>query len=145
MVNVNMINKNMYKVFISCIKYIPTILAILKIISLIVHYLGFQSFGLTCIGGTSAIFLILMYLLSYIFKFCGIHRLSLHYVTILYLLTILDYYFGGGISAIATSRIYAILSGFFIISWIITWYKNRKNPKIDHIKQLCDRYVDCNC
>lgn len=143
MVNVNMINKNVYKVFISCIKYIPTILAILKIISLIVHCLGFHSFGLTCIGGTSAIFLILMYLLSYIFKFCGIHRLSLHYVTTLYLLTILDYYFGGGISAIVASRIYAILSGIFITSWIITWYKNRNNPKVDYIKQLCDTYCGC--
>jgi hypothetical protein len=42
-------------------------------------------------------------------------------------------------------RIYAIITGAFMTSWIIIWYKNRNNPKIDHIKQLCDSYSDCNC
>lgn len=143
MKNVDVINKQLYKVFLLIIKYIPNILAICKILGLILSYFGITSFCLTCFSGTSIVFLILLYLVSYIFKFCGIHRLSLHYVSTVYLLTILDYYFGANITAIVAYKIYAILSGLFIISWIITWYKNRNNPKVDHIKQLCDTYCGC--
>lgn len=79
------------------------------------------------------------------FKFCGTHRVSLHYTTLIYGLTLIDYYIGIPISAENLYRLYAIITGVFMTSWIIIWYKNRKNPKIDHIKQLCDSYSDCGC
>ena len=136
-------NKNLYKIFLIVIKYIPTFLAILKLATLIANYLKVRLFILTCLGGTSMIMLLVLYLISYIFKFCLTHRLPLHYVTTVSVLTMLDYYLGSSISALTSYRVYLMLSGIFITAWIIVWFVNRKNPKIDHIKQLCESYVNC--
>ena len=136
-------NKNLYKIFLIVIKYIPTVLAVCKVITLITQYFKFRIFILTCIGGTSLIMLLLLYLISYIFKFCLTHRLPLHYVTTVSVLTMLDYYLGLSIPAVTSYRVYLILSGIFIITWILVWFVNRKNPKIDHIKQLCESYAKC--
>ena len=83
--------------------------------------------------------------LSFIFKFCGTHRLSLHYVSLITVLSIIDYYIGIPLSNIGLYYLYSIITGIFITLWIYVWYKNRNNPKIDYIKQLCDNYTDCNC
>ena len=136
-------NKNLYKIFLIVIKYIPTVLAVCKVITLITQYFKFRIFILTCIGGTSLIMLLLLYLISYIFKFCLTHRLPLHYVTTVSVLTMLDYYLGLSIPAVTSYRVYLILSGIFIITWILVWFVNRKNPKIDYIKQLCESYAKC--
>lgn len=137
------INKNIYKIFLSVIKFIPNLLAILKIIGLILSYFKITSFFITCIGGTSIIFLIILYLISFIFKFCGTHRLSLNYVSLITIITIIDYYIGLPINTKILYYIFGLISGVFITSWIVIWYKNRHNPKIDHIKQLCERYIVC--
>lgn len=139
------VNKNLYKIFLSFVKYVPNILSITKIITLILNYFNIHLFCLTCFGGTSIIMLILLYLISFLFKFCGLYRLSLNYVTLITAISIFDWYIGIPIPMDMTWRLYGIISGVFITSWIIIWYKNRKNPKIDHIKQLCDSYSDCGC
>lgn len=141
----NVLNKNLYKLFLGIIKVIPNFLAICKILGLILMYLKLPTFTLTCLSGTSLIFLMLLYMVSFIFQFCGTHRLSLHYVTAITILSILDYYIGIPIPNENLYRLYTIISGIFMTSWIIIWYKNRNNKKIDHIKQLCDSYSDCNC
>lgn len=139
------VNKTSYKIFLSIIKFIPNILALTKIITLILSYLKITSFALTCIGGTSIIFILLLYVISYVFQFCGTHRLSLHYVSIITGLTVFDWYIGIPLNVEALYTLYAFITGAFMISWIVIWYKNRKNPKIDHMKRLCDNYADCNC
>lgn len=139
------VNKNLYKLFLSFVKVIPNILAITKILGLLLNYFNITSFFLTCFGGTSIITLVLLYLISYLFKFCGIYRLSLNYTTLIVAMTMIDYYIGIPLTNLWLYRFYAIITGVFMTSWIVIWYKNRKNPKIDHIKQLCDAYADCNC
>ena len=42
-------------------------------------------------------------------------------------------------------RIYFIITGLVIVLFIFIMYKNRNNPKVDPIKQLCETYCDCNC
>lgn len=138
-------SKQLYKVFLSIVKYIPNILAICKILGLILNKLHIKSFLLTCFGGTSLVLIILLYLISFIFRFCGTYRLSLHYVTIIHVITIIDYYIGIPLSIENIYTLYTVISGVFMILWIIIWYKNRANSKIDHIKRLCDNYADCNC
>lgn len=137
-----LVNKNLYKMFLGIVKIIPNILAVCKIIGLILGYLKLPAFVLTCFGGTSILTLLILYLISYIFKFCGTHRISLHYTSLIYVLTIFDYYIGIPLEYESLYKFYGIISGAFIITWIIVWYKNRNNPKIDHIKQLCDK---CGC
>lgn len=108
-------NKNLYKIFLSIVKYIPTILAILKIIGLSLNYFKITSFAITCVGGTSFVFLLVLYLISYIFKFCLTHRLPLHYTTLITLMTIFDYYIGIPVTKLNLYKIYAVVSGIFII------------------------------
>lgn len=131
-------SKNFYKLFISIIKYIPNILAITKIIGLILNYIGVTSFFLTCFGGTSIILLVILYLISFIFRFCGLYRLSLNYVTVITLLSIFDWYIGIPLTNECLYYLYTIVSGVFITLWVWFFYKNRNNPKVDHLKQLCD-------
>lgn len=145
MKNNTLVNKNLYKIFLSGIKFIPNILAVIQIICLILSYLKITSFALTCIGGTSIIFIFLLYIISYVFQFCGTHRISLHYISLITGLTIFDWYIGIPLSVDSLYTLYAFITGVFMISWIIIWYKNKNNPKIDHIKQLCDQYSDCSC
>jgi hypothetical protein len=141
----NTINKNVYKIFLIISKFIPNILALNQITSLILSYFEITSFVLTCTFGTSIIFIILLYLISIIFRFCGTHRLSLHYVSLITGLSIFDWYIGLPLSITGIFYLYSIISGIFITLWIYIWYKNRNNPKIDYIKQLCDNYTDCGC
>jgi hypothetical protein len=138
-------NKQLYKVFLSVVKYIPNVLALCKTLGLLLNYLKIKSFLLTCFGGTSLLFIIILYLISFIFRFCGTYRLSLHYVTLIHIVTMVDYYIGIPLNLEGIYTLYAVISGVFMTSWIIIWYKNRNNPKIDHIKQLCDSYSDCGC
>lgn len=133
-------NKQLYKLFLIVIKYIPTILALAKILSLSLSYFGVTSFLLTCLSGTSILFLGILYLISIIFRFCGLYRLSLNYVTLITGISICDWYFDFPIEMLGMYTIYAVISGVFITLWIVYWYKHRNNPKIDHIKQLCDNY-----
>ena len=120
-------SKKLYKLFIVIIKYVPSFLAFAKIITLILNYLGISiSFALTCVSGTSLIFLILLYLISFIFRFCGLYRLSLNYVTSITLLTIIDYYIGIPIDNDMVYKMYGAITGVFISLWIWIFYKNRK-------------------
>lgn len=139
----NTLNKNVYKIFISIIKFLPNLLALLKITGLLLSYFKITSFAITCIGGTSIVLLVLLYLISYVFRFCGLYRLSLNYVSLITLLTIFDFYIGIPIMVSSKFILYTLITGVFISLWIFVIYRNRKNPKIDHIKQLCERYAAC--
>lgn len=138
-------NKNVYKIFLSLIKYVPTLLAILQIVSLCLSYAGITSFLVTCLSGTSIVFLILLYLIAEVFRFCGLYKISLNYVSIVTLLTIFDWYFKFPLDIADRYIMYAFITGVFIVTWIIYWYTHRNNPKVDHLKQLCDKYTDCSC
>lgn len=143
MINETLGSKKLYKLFLIIVKFIPNILALIQIISLILNYFGRTSFFLTCIGGTSISLLLILYLISFIFRFCGLYRLSLNYISLITLLTVLDYYIGIPLNTEHLYFIYAILSGVFAMSWVYLLYKNRNNPKVDYIKQLCERYIVC--
>lgn len=138
-------NKNLYKIFLSVVKYTPIIIAIMNVIASIVHYFGITSNLLACFGGTSIIFIILLYIISYVFKFCYLYRVPLWYITVMMVLNIFRSIGILSLEVVLLYRIYAIVFGFFLVVFIIYMYKNRKNPKVDPIKQLCENYIDCSC
>lgn len=139
------INKTLYKIFLSIVKYIPTVIVLLFISNNTLIYFNVLIPILTYIGGTSLIFLLVLYLMSWIFKFCYLYRLPLHYITIGNIIGVLDKLFKFSISNICMLRIYFILFGIMLLVYIWLMYKNRNKPKIDPIKQLCETYCDCNC
>ena len=121
------VDKNLYKIFLIIIKFIPNILAVIKMCSLILNYCKITTFTLTCLGGTSIITLLVLYLISYVFKFCGIHRISLHYVSLIYVITVIDYYIG--IPIVDAGMVTLQLALFFIaiVVALITHLKQKKH------------------
>lgn len=140
-----LINKRLYKIFLGLIKYTPIIIAINQIIGTILNYFGISSILITCFGGSSIIFLIILFLISYIFKFCYLFRLPLIYSTIIVLLKFMDGLIVLPIITIIMFQIIAIITGIFIVLFIYYVYKNRNNPQPDPILELCKKYCNINC
>ena len=136
-------NKRLYKLLIITAKYVPIIASILQISILIVNYLGIAVPILTCLGGTSLTFLLLLYLIAEAFNFCSLYRISIWYMLVVTFTNILRILGLLPIDLLDLYRLYGIITGVGIVSFIIAVYENRNKPKVDSIKQFCDRY--CNC
>lgn len=141
----NHISKRLYKIFLGITKYIPLFLSAIFIINTICAYFKLYVPILIYLGGVSFPLILLLYLLSWVFQFCHLYRIPLHYVTIGNVIGIVDIHWTIPLSNIGMLRIYFILFGIMSIAYIWYMYKNRNNPKVDPIKQLCETYCDCNC
>lgn len=139
------VNKNLYKIFLGSIKFTPISLFILFVIGFILNLFGIPSFWISCIGGTSLVFLALLYMISYVFKFCYLFRLPLHYITLVNLIIIINKIFSLTSNALLILQINFILAGITLIIFIYYAYKNRNNPQPDPIIELCKRYCNFNC
>lgn len=137
------ISKNLYKIFLGFTKYLPLILAIFFIANIILAYFKISLPFMYYFGGTSFIFIALLYLISWVFQFCHLYRIPLHYVTLSNVIGIADSYKLIPLDNLNITRVYFIIAGVAAIAYIWFMYKNRNKPKIDHIKQLCDNYCDC--
>lgn len=134
------LDKNLYKIFLTILKYTPIILMFLFIIGFILNVLGASSFIIACIGGTSLYFLGTLYMLSYIFKFCNLFRMPLHYIAITNGISIINKMFNLSLGTVFMFRFYLLFAGIILIWYIYTAYKNRNKPKRDYIKEFCERY-----
>jgi hypothetical protein len=134
-------NKTLYKLFLIFAKYSSYVYAIIQLLGLICFKFNIIINLFAFIGGCSVITLCLLFLISFVFKFCLTHRLPLYYTLCVFIITILDKIFLFG----SILRIYFIILGIFILLYIAIWFKNKDNPKVDHIKQLCESYAECNC
>jgi hypothetical protein len=143
MTNDTIRNKNLYKIFLSIIKFLPITLALIQMLGLYLNAIGITSSVLACFGGASFLFIGLLFIMSYIFRFCYLYRIPLWYITIIGILNLLRYFGLIPIPLETLYRIYAFISGTCISLFVGFMYNNRKNPKIDHIKQLCENYAEC--
>lgn len=138
------LNKHLYKIFLILIKHLPIINALIFVTNIVCNYIGLHLPWVAYLGGTSFITLGLLYLISFVFKFCILHRIPLHYVTIGNVFGMLDKYCSFSLSTLTMFRIYFILTGIMAIVYIWFMYKNRNKPKVDPIKQLCESYFKCH-
>lgn len=125
----NLNNKYLYKLFILVLKFIPSIIAMIHLLSTILSYFSIDLVILSYIGSISLLPLLFMYLASYVFKFCSYHRMFLHYSVIINSLNIYDYYIGVPISNMEIIMVHIIIS--IIFSFIITYLylKEQKNVR----------------
>lgn len=138
--NKNLGNKNVYKIFLSTVKYIPIITAFLKIISTMLNYFNIVSPILIYLCGTSLPFTIVLLLIATVFKFCYLYKMPIYYIFTIDGFILMSKYVT--IDVLDLYRIYFIISGIFMIIYIVYAYKNRNKPKRDYIKEFCNRY--CN-
>lgn len=87
-------NKSLYKIELILLKFIPMILTIVCLLNSILSYFCIDLPILSYIGGVSIFTLLFLYISSYTFKFCEYHRIFLHYITITWILNIIDCYIG---------------------------------------------------
>ena len=107
------------KVFRIYLKVLPIILAITSFANCVLSYLGFQS----KIYAHIFFFLIIsfIYVSSYVLKFCEYHRISLHYIVIIYIINCYDYYIGIPINYIELFMMYSMI--VFITIFIAIYLK----------------------
>ena len=113
-------NKLLYRIELYMIKVIPMIYALLCLLNTTLSYFNINIEILSYIGSVSLVTLILLYTLSYAFKFCEYHRMFIHYTTITWILNIIDLYIEIPVSDICYLGIQLIIAGIslFIILYL---------------------------
>ena len=136
-------NKYLYKFTAIVVKYLPSILALIKIVSIGFNYFGIIFLPLSFVGGMSLIFLGLLYLLSYLFQYCSLYRIPLGYNLAVNIIVLLKAMKILVIDTMDIYRIIAVITGIFALIFIYFIYKYRNNQKVGGIKDFCDKYCDC--
>lgn len=109
------------------LKYLPYLLALVDIIHTILSYYDINGDILRLIGGILS--LIFIYLASFAFKFCGLHRLPIYYVFLSNLIATYDTYIGIPCTDKQLLCTYLIITGIFIIGYVIAY---KKVTKLDY-------------
>ena len=111
------LNPRTYKIALLLIKTIPMLAAVCYGANSLLAYLGID---LEVIGYmVLALFIALLYILSYVFRFCAYHRMFIHYIFGVDIINIIDYYIGIPISDVHLFCLYLILT---CIAMFITLY-----------------------
>jgi hypothetical protein len=132
------LSKQLYKVFLICIRYTPIVLSINFISGLVCIYHNINIPIFSYFGGVSFIFLGLLYLISWVFQFCHLYRIPLHHVTICNVLGLIHQCSNYMIDVITVYRIYSIITGITALLYVWFVYKNQDRKTIQHIKKLVD-------
>ena len=113
-------NKLLYKIELYLVKVIPMVYALLSLLNITLSYFDINVDILSYIGSVSLVTLLLLYVTSYVFKFCEYHRMFIHYTTVTWILNIIDLYIGIPVSDIGYLGIQLIVAGIslFIILWL---------------------------
>ena len=123
----------MYKLELLSVKYIPIIIALVVLINAILSYFNIYWDIFNYIAGTSFLTLIPMYISSYAYKFCGYHRMFIHYILTHKIVLTVDLYIGIPVSDLTFLGINLIVAGvfMFIILYLHQKCKNdRANKEI---------------
>lgn len=117
----NNLDKTLYKLEVFAIKIIPIVLALICFLNTLLCYLGIDLLILTYIGGTSFLTIGFLYLSSFAFRFCNYHRMFLHYVTIINILSYIDMEYGIPLSSFSLCILYTSL--FLLFTSIFLYLK----------------------
>lgn len=132
------VNKNLYKIFLVLLKYTPITLAINDVLHSILSYYEVKCYFLSSLGGVSIFYLITLYILSYVFRFCYLYRIPLYYITMTNIIATYDVYKGIPLNDLQMLRLYLILAGIGIISYIVL--KVKRNAGAHNKKSTSEVY-----
>lgn len=116
------LNKTMCKIMMRLLKIIPIIMAVLCFLNTTLFCFGISIDCLSFVGGASFLTLLFLYISSYVFKFCIYHRLCLHYVTVMNLISIIDMYVGIPVDTIGLFLVDSLIAVTFLC--LILYYYN---------------------
>ena len=113
--NNQIIDKRRHKLLIFVLKILPAIMAGSYVIEMISIFLGFDTQVLVNFIGMIVAPILFMYLASYVFKFCEYHRIFIHYVLILEILTTVKWYYPVIVTSELVLNISFVLSGLLML------------------------------
>lgn len=117
------LNIKLYKLLILSSKTFPILIALCYLLNVVLSYFGMNDIPLNYIGGMSFIPLLYLYITSYALKLCNYHRIYLHYIVIVDIINILDFYYFIPLSNLEYMMLFLIL---FILAMFITLYLKLK-------------------
>ena len=120
---INKLKNSKYKHFLILLKVIPIILSSIYFIELVLGRFGLEYKILSIISFTSILSLVFLYFASYIFQFCGYHRMFLHYISFVTIYHIIDIFVD---IPFEDECVFTILMIITFIFMVITLYKYLK-------------------
>ena len=121
------INPRSYKIALLLIRLIPMIVALCYGAN---SLLAFFNHDLEIIGYFVLIlFVILLYILSYVFRFCSYHRMFIHYIVIVDITNIIDYYIGIPMDEAQLFCAYLIMTVVMMFITLYLYVKQTKHNK----------------
>lgn len=124
-------SKRLYKLELGLLKIIPMLLALVVFLNTTLSYIGIDLVILSYIGGVSLLPLIFLYLSSYVFQFCEYHRMFLHYVMVMDLVNIYDYYIGIPIGDLQIFCLYIIVAGISLFIILYLYVESHKKTVVE--------------
>ena len=120
-------SKNLYKLLIVMLKYIPMIISLCYLANTITAYVGIDIPVLSSIAGMSLLTWIFMYIATIVFKFCSYHRMFLYYILIVDIINIIDYYIGIPVSDFQLLMLHSIITGISLFIILFLYLKRNKH------------------
>lgn len=114
-------SKYLYKLTLATIKLLPMIMVVSYILMFILANTIEAFVIIPHILGTVIAPLVLLYLISYLFRYCYFHRMFIYYYAFVEILNVTDYYVRIPISDKAISLLHDSVSIIFIISVIVIY------------------------
>ena len=109
-------SKLLYKLGLYLVKVIPVIISGLYFLNAILSYFDIHIEVFSMIGGMSILPWILLYIYSFILRFCFYHRLFLYYILVNEIVCWYDYKIGVPISDVNYLRLHIVLAGLLCFS-----------------------------
>ena len=128
----NSISHRKHKLMMITLKLIPAIMALSYFMNVYCAFVGIGLQVITHYVGLVLAPMMYLYISSYVFQFCWYHRWFIHYMLIVEMINITDWYFHIPISNQAICMVHFGITAIFLIVAIITFiykkYKNKTRP-----------------
>ena len=110
----------MIKNFVLATKVLPIIIAAIYFLNSTISFFYGNDIPLNYLGGVSLLPVLYLYLASYTFKLCEYYRMYLHYIVVINIINIYDYYIGIPIDDISMYLLCVLLTTItmFIIIYL---------------------------
>lgn len=123
-------SKNLYRIELYLIKVIPVVISGIYVLNTALSYFDIDWPVLSYLGGMSILPIVFLYISSYVFRFCEYHRMFLHYISVNWLLDIIDYYWGIPVPDKELFLLYMVITGVFLFIILYLHQKETKRQKI---------------
>lgn len=126
---VESLSRPLYKIELYLIKVVPIVLSGIALLNTVLSYFYIDIPLLSYLGGVSVLTILFLYISSYAFRFCNYHRMFIHYITVNWILNIIDYYIGIPVSDKGMFLIYLVITGIVLFIVLYEYISKKNNSK----------------